>query len=242
LKLNAQAICLLTQSLSPNLEALIIKEYGFLVDAHLLWKSIKEKFSKITIAQDSRCANCLTKLVRLIGQTGQTSLAKTAGSRLQRRKRHQSNEESTSQTSSLPSASYGKCLMAKDKKKKKPKKDESEEDNKYDLDFDKLSKKEMIKIKRLFERLEEQELQLEQKEEYLIDKIVELMALNDEHEKPEHSHTSLIGKHETLEKEYACATNVSSCIDPLEKENDCSRKKRRMLISRLNLKCSLASM
>jgi hypothetical protein len=119
----------------------------------------------------------------------------------------------------------GSALWLKTRKRRSQKKDESEEDNKYDLDFDKLSKKEMIKIKRLFERLEEQELQLEQKEEYLIDKIVELMALNDEHEKPEHSHTSLIGKHETLEKEYACATNVSSCIDPLEKENDCSRKK-----------------
>jgi predicted nuclease with TOPRIM domain len=29
----------------------------------------------------------------------------------------------------------------------------------------------------------------------------------------------LIGKHENLEKEYSCATNVSSCVDPLEKEN-----------------------
>jgi hypothetical protein len=47
--------------------------------------------------------------------------------------------------------------MAKDKKKKKPKKVENkeEEDDKYDLDFDKLSKKENIKIKRLFERLQE---------------------------------------------------------------------------------------
>jgi hypothetical protein len=26
-------------------------------------------------------------------------------------------------------------------------------------------------------------------------------------------------KYENLEKEYACATNISSCIDPLEKEN-----------------------
>jgi hypothetical protein len=47
--------------------------------------------------------------------------------------------------------------MAKDKKKKKPKKVENkeEEDDKYDLDFDKLSKKENIRIKRLFERLQE---------------------------------------------------------------------------------------
>jgi hypothetical protein len=29
----------------------------------------------------------------------------------------------------------------------------------------------------------------------------------------------LIGKHENLEKKYACATNVSSYVDPLEKEN-----------------------
>jgi hypothetical protein len=57
--------------------------------------------------------------------------------------------------------------MAKDKKKKKPKKVESEkeeeDDDGYDLDFDKLSKKDLIKIKSLFERLQEQELQLEQK-------------------------------------------------------------------------------
>jgi hypothetical protein len=36
LKLNAQAICLLTQSLSPNVEALILKEHGVPMDAHLL--------------------------------------------------------------------------------------------------------------------------------------------------------------------------------------------------------------
>jgi predicted nuclease with TOPRIM domain len=77
----------------------------------------------------------------------------------------------------------------------------------------------MINIKRLFERLQEQELQLEQQEEYLIGKIEELNALNEEHDKLKHSHTSLIGKLENLEKEYACATNVSSYVDPLEKEN-----------------------
>ncbi len=60
---------------------------------------------------------------------------------------------------------------------------------------------------------------LEQQEEYLISKIEELKALNKEHGELKHSHISLIGKHENLEKEYACATNVSSCVDPLEKEN-----------------------
>jgi hypothetical protein len=59
--------------------------------------------------------------------------------------------------------------MAKDKKKKKPKKVESKkEEDEYDLDFDKLSKKDMVKIKRLFERLQGQELKPEQQEEYLI--------------------------------------------------------------------------
>jgi hypothetical protein len=61
--------------------------------------------------------------------------------------------------------------MAKGKKKKKPMKDEmeeekeeeeeEEEDDEYDLDFDKLSKKDMIKIKSLFEILQKQELLLE---------------------------------------------------------------------------------
>jgi hypothetical protein len=52
--------------------------------------------------------------------------------------------------------------MAKGKKKKRPTKDEreEEEDDKYDLDFYKLSKKDMIKIKSLFKRLQEQELYL----------------------------------------------------------------------------------
>jgi hypothetical protein len=69
LQLNAQAINLLTQSLSPNVEVLILKEYGFSYDAHLLWKSIKKKFSKITIAQDSRGIDYLPKPVRPVGQT-----------------------------------------------------------------------------------------------------------------------------------------------------------------------------
>jgi hypothetical protein len=75
-------------------------------------------------------------------------------------------------------------------------------------------------------------LQLEQQEEYLIGKIEEPKALNEEHEKLKHSHTSLIGKHENLEKEYACATNVSSCVDSLEKENDNLKVKLEVLTSK----------
>jgi hypothetical protein len=197
LKLNAQAICLLTQSLSPNVEALILKEHGVPMDAHLLWKYIKEKFLETTAVQDSREANCLAKSVRPVVKNGQ---AKSAGSRLQRRKCHRSNQNSASQTSSLPSRSHGKWLMAKGKQEKQPPRVESEEEeDKDDLEFDKLSKKDMIKIKRLIEKIKEQELQLEQQEEYLIGKIEEFKALHEEHEKLKHSHISL--------------------IDPLEKEN-----------------------
>jgi hypothetical protein len=205
------------------------------MDAHLLWIYIKDMFLDSTGAQDSRGAGCLIKLVRPVGKTD--GLAKSAGSRLQKGKHHRSNQNSTSQTSPLPSASHGKCLMAKGKKKKKPTKDEreeeeeeeekekekekekEEEDDEYDLDFDKLSKKDMIKIKILFERLQKQDLLLEQQDDYLIGKIEELKALNKEHGKLKLSHISLIGKHENLENEYNCATNVSSCVDPLKKEN-----------------------
>jgi hypothetical protein len=93
-------------------------------------------------------------------KTGQTGMAKSAGSRLQQKKRHRSNQNSTSQTSPLPSTSHGKCLMAKGKQEKKPPRVESEEEeeDKDDLEFDKLNKKDIIKIKRLIERNEEQEL------------------------------------------------------------------------------------
>jgi hypothetical protein len=139
-------------------------------------------------------------------------MVKSAGSRLQRKKRHRSNQNSTSQISSLPSTSHGKCLMAKDKQEKKPLRVESEEEDKNDLEFNKLSKKYMIKIKRLIERIEEQELQLEQQEEYLIGKIEELKALHEEHEKLKHSHISL--------------------IDPLEKENANLKTQLKVLTSK----------
>jgi hypothetical protein len=52
--------------------------------------------------------------------------------------------------------------MAKGKQEKKPPRVESEEEeDKDDLEFEKLRKKDMIKIKRLIKRIEEQELQLE---------------------------------------------------------------------------------
>jgi hypothetical protein len=118
LKLNAQAICVLTQSLSPNVKAIIIKEHEFPVDSHLLWIYIKDMFLDTTTTQDSRGARYLIKPVRPVIKTDQTGLAKSVGSRLQKRKRHRSNQNSTSQTSPLPSTSHGKCLMAKGKKRR----------------------------------------------------------------------------------------------------------------------------
>jgi hypothetical protein len=88
LKLNVQTICLLTHSLSPNVEALILKEHGFPIDAHLLWKYIKERFLETTTVQDSREAGGLTKQVRPVEQISQTIMAKLVGPKLQRRKRH----------------------------------------------------------------------------------------------------------------------------------------------------------
>jgi hypothetical protein len=116
--------------LSPNIEDIIIKEHGFPMDAHLRWMYIKDMFLETTATQDSRGAGCVIKPVRPVGKIGQTGLAKSAGTRLQKRKRHRSNQNSTSQTSPLPSASHGKCLMAKGKKNNKPTKDESKEDKK----------------------------------------------------------------------------------------------------------------
>jgi hypothetical protein len=105
--------------------------------------------------------------------------------------------------------------MAKGKQEKKPSRVESEEEkeeDKDDLEFDKLSKKDMIKINRLIERFEEQELQHEQQEEYLIGKSKELKALHEEHEKLKHPHTSL--------------------IDPLEKENANIKTQLKVLTSK----------
>jgi hypothetical protein len=75
-------------------------------------------------------------------------------------------------------------------------------------------------------------LLLEQQEEYLIGKIEELKSLNKEHGKLKHSHISLIGKHENLEKKYVCATNVSSYVDTLEKENDNLKAQLEVLTSK----------
>jgi hypothetical protein len=74
--------------LSQNVEAFILKEHVVPMDAHLLWKYIKEKFSETTIVQDSSEANCLTKPIRPVVKTGQTGMAKSAGSGLQRKMRH----------------------------------------------------------------------------------------------------------------------------------------------------------
>jgi hypothetical protein len=54
---------ILTNVLSSDLEDSICKEYGFLEDAHLLWKVLKEKFATSRSKQDSVDSLSLTKLV-----------------------------------------------------------------------------------------------------------------------------------------------------------------------------------
>jgi hypothetical protein len=77
--------------LSPSVEVSMLKEHGYPIDAHLLWRYIKEKFSESRAVQDSKGADYLTKPVGSVGQTGQTGMANSADSRLQQKKRHQSN-------------------------------------------------------------------------------------------------------------------------------------------------------
>jgi hypothetical protein len=66
--------------------------------------------------------------------------------------------------------------MVKEKKKKKPKKIESEKESSKkkkknnDYDFDKLSKKDMIKIKKLSERIQEKRCNLNNKKSILLAK------------------------------------------------------------------------
>ncbi|TVU17709.1 hypothetical protein EJB05_33760, partial [Eragrostis curvula] len=109
------------------------------------------------------------------------------------------------------------CLMAKGKKKP-IKKDESESED-DDLEFVKLSKKDMYKIMKLMKKIEEQELQLEKQEEFLIGKMEELEALSENHEKFHNLHISLTNKYDNLKKDYACATNSSLCVASLQQEN-----------------------
>jgi chromosome segregation ATPase len=66
-------------------------------------------------------------------------------------------------------------------------------------------------------------LQLEQQEEYLIDKIKELKALYEEHEKLKHSHTSLI---DPLEKENA---NLKTQLEVLTSKHVKLQKDHEML-------------
>jgi hypothetical protein len=122
----------------------------------LLWKYIKEMFLETTTLQDSREANCLTKSVRLVWLS-QLAQDFRERSTIDQIKIQLLKPALYLLQVSLPSTSHGECLMAKGKKKKKPMKvkSEEEEEDENDLAFDKLSKKDMIKIKNLFERLQE---------------------------------------------------------------------------------------
>ncbi|TVU25523.1 hypothetical protein EJB05_28022, partial [Eragrostis curvula] len=129
--------------------------------------------------------------------------------------RFRPSEESVSSSDS--EGEHFMCLMAKGKKKP-IKKDESESED-DDLEFNKLSKKDMYKIMKLMKKIEEQELQLEKQEEFLIEKMEELEALSENHEKLHNLHISLTNDYDNLKKDYACATNSSLCVASLQQEN-----------------------
>ncbi|TVT97828.1 hypothetical protein EJB05_56901, partial [Eragrostis curvula] len=77
----------------------------------------------------------------------------------------------------------------------------------------------MCKIIKLMKKFEQQELQLEKQEEFLIGKMEELEALSVEHEKLNHMHISLTNDYDNLKKDNACATNSFLCVASLQQEN-----------------------
>jgi hypothetical protein len=93
---NAQATCILTKAFSSDLEDSICKEYGFLEDAHLQWKVLKENFATSTTKQDSADSLSLTKPVRLVSHTDQTYVTEKIASEERKSKCHRPSGESTS--------------------------------------------------------------------------------------------------------------------------------------------------
>jgi hypothetical protein len=86
-------------------------------------------------------------------------VTRNSATQLKKYKCHQPSAESTSQSSSFSSKGQKTCFMSKENKRKKTKKNESESEE-DDFEFDKLSKKHMIKIMKFIERIPYQELQL----------------------------------------------------------------------------------
>ncbi|TVU26080.1 hypothetical protein EJB05_28609, partial [Eragrostis curvula] len=239
--LEAHAYNALSSALSACVEDVIFKKYRLLESAHLLWVALKETYGsrEDTISssefepeiptsstsfnvQEVKQLSCEANKVQS-ASLGKPEVPVSSGRTERSSTRNEENdwcrfrpsEESVSSSDS--EGEHFMCLMAKGKKKP-IKKDESESED-DDLKFDKLSKKDMYKIMKLMKKVEEQELQLEKQEEFLIEKMEELEALSIEHEKLHNLHISLTNDYDNLKKDYACATNSSLCVASLQQEN-----------------------
>ena len=239
LQRNAQAANALLSAMSTEIQDYIFKEYGPLKDAHLLWMAIKENYSKpqeddTTMigtqnksqnSQSSICRAYQAKSVTPVCETGLTGFVRKAEVQQLKNKCHRPNEESTSQSLNK---SHNSCFMAKRKEKSKKVESESEDD----FELDKLRKKDVNKVIKLVEMVEEQDEQLEKQEEFLNTKIEEIKTIRRENENLTRLHESLISKFEKLEKDYACATNSSSCVESLQEEKLDLEAQLRMLTSK----------
>ncbi|TVU17092.1 hypothetical protein EJB05_33105, partial [Eragrostis curvula] len=247
LYLEAHAYNALSSALSAGVEDVIFKKFGFLESAHLLWMALKETYgsredtlsssefepeiptsSTSFNVQEVKQSSCEANKVQSaslgkpevpVSQTGSSGFGRIETSSTRNDEndwcRFRPSEESVSSSDS--EGEHFMCLMAKGKKKP-IKKDESESED-DDLEFDKLSKKDMYKIMKLMKKIEEQELQLEKQEQFLIVKMEELEALSIEHKKLHNLHISLTNDYDNLKKDYACATNSSPCVASLQQEN-----------------------
>ncbi|TVU38197.1 hypothetical protein EJB05_11553, partial [Eragrostis curvula] len=198
--------------------------YGSTEDILLSSESEPEisTFSTSFNVQEVKQSSCEAKNVQSVSpgkpevpvsQTGSSGFGRTETSPTRNEEndwcRFRPSEESV--FSSDSEGEHFMCLMAKGKKKP-IKKDESESED-DDLEFNKLSKKDMYKIMKLMKKIEEQELQLEKQEEFLIEKMEELEAL-----------TSLQQKNYNLKAQLGVLTSKQVTLQKSHEELLCSNE------------------
>ena len=93
--------------------------------------------------------------------------------------------------------SYSKARERVSLPKERRKRKQMRMKQKNDFMFDKLSKTDTFKVIKLTGMVEELELQLEQQEEFLIEKVEELKVLKEEYENHK-LHSSLVDKYDKL--------------------------------------------
>jgi hypothetical protein len=144
------------------------------------------------------------------------------------------NDESTSPRSSTLYATSHVSLMAK-KNKNVASESESEDesdDDQFNQHLARLSKKDKLMVLKLIEKIQEQEEELHEQNEFFIKKIKCLEKLTKEHEKLKCSHASLVERYENLSIEQTCTINSLSCVAQLEDENHMLKDKVERLASK----------